>query len=109
LHQTNQLFAGQTYSALDLQTQRMVAIKIENATAKKQVLKLEAVILKKIQGALSIRRPQCQRRAQIARIFVDFMDVERWPFRQRHFHRPSNRLFRLRKPSMQIRSNATTS
>jgi len=40
---------GQTYSALDLENHEHVAIKCEAVTAKKQVLKLEVAILKKLQ------------------------------------------------------------
>lgn len=44
-------FLGQTYAAVDLHTGRPVAVKVEHCLkSKKQVLKLEVVILKKMQN-----------------------------------------------------------
>ncbi|KAI9143022.1 kinase-like domain-containing protein [Paraphysoderma sedebokerense] len=42
---------GQTYTAFDLNTHENVAIKVESVQAKKQVLKLEVAILKKLQDS----------------------------------------------------------
>ncbi|KAJ3124707.1 hypothetical protein HK101_006077, partial [Irineochytrium annulatum] len=41
---------GEVYSASDLQTNEVVAIKVESPTCKKPVLKLEISVLRKLQA-----------------------------------------------------------
>ncbi|KAJ3189338.1 hypothetical protein HDU85_002967 [Gaertneriomyces sp. JEL0708] len=43
---------GEVHAALDLEKQQLVAIKIEPPTCKKQVLKLEINVIKKLQGSV---------------------------------------------------------
>lgn len=44
------LFTGEVYSARNVVTSELVAIKVERVDSTKQVLKLEVAVLKKLQG-----------------------------------------------------------
>lgn len=44
---------GEIYQAKNIITNEMVAIKVEKVDSKKQVLKLEVAVLKKLQGTIS--------------------------------------------------------
>lgn len=47
----NVLYLGEIYQAKNIITSEMVAIKVERVDNKKQVLKLEVAVLKKLQGS----------------------------------------------------------
>ncbi len=42
--------SGEIYSGRDINTNKLVAIKVERVDSKKQVLKLEVAVLKKLQS-----------------------------------------------------------
>jgi predicted Ser/Thr protein kinase len=44
---------GEIYSGRDINTNKLVAIKVERVDSKKQVLKLEVAVLKKLQSTSS--------------------------------------------------------
>jgi tau tubulin kinase len=49
----NYVYAGEIYSGRDVNTNKLVAIKVERVDSKKQVLKLEVAVLKKLQSMYS--------------------------------------------------------
>jgi predicted Ser/Thr protein kinase len=50
---------GEIYSGRNVVTSEHVAIKVERVDSKKQVLKLEVAVLKKLQGKLTTTLPSC--------------------------------------------------
>ena len=69
---------GEIYSAMDLVSKEIVAVKLESVQQAKQVLKMEVAVLKKLQGELqNLRSPDPAKRKCIVENAYELKLLER--------------------------------